>query len=455
MLLSKLRASLAISVAFSFTSLPAFAGLKSVALETVPAGAQVEVNGSVSCITPCSIKVPRYYFGKKHTAVSSHGIEPIRVRLTKNGYVPRTIELTTGPIHWRNSDGNNLYDYYLMTSEYFKFQLDAVQEFTPNIPVSPAVETASTENSSAQIPMEEVVRQALPAVVSVSTSKGSGSGFFIAPNGLVVTSAHVLQDESAATVTMASGRSLDSTHFYVDEERDLALIKVPVKDNAFLKLSLTPPLPGSDVIAIGTPVAHDVTGTLMLPNTVTKGVVSGVREFPEYTAASVPGRAGLWIQTDATINHGNSGGPLLNRSGEVVGINALEFAGAGTPGLNFALAATELAKMMQNQFGVAPLSSTPPARSAAMSVQAASVQTASTSPAGVPSATVTVNLVSNPVGADIEVDGVFLGSTPAEVPLAPGLRTVKLSKKGFKSYERTIRVLSGGTQRIAVDLESE
>ncbi|HXW91742.1 MAG TPA: trypsin-like peptidase domain-containing protein [Terriglobales bacterium] len=452
---SKLRASLAITVAFSFCSLPAFAGSKSVALETVPAGAQVEVNGSVSCLTPCSIKVPGYYFGKKHTAFSSHGIDPIRVRLTKKGYVPRTIELTTGPIHWRNLHGNILYDYYLMTSEYFEFQLDAVQEFTPNIPASATVETTGMQSSSAPIPIEEVVRQALPAVVSVSTSKGSGSGFFIAPAGLLVTSAHVVQGESVATVTMGSGRSFDSTHLYVDEERDLALIKVSVDDNAFLRLSLTPPLPGSDVIAIGTPVAHDVTGTLMLPNTVTKGVVSGVREFPEYTAASVPGRAGLWIQTDATINHGNSGGPLLNRRGEVVGINTLEFAAAGTPGLNFALAATELAKMMQNQFGVLPPSSTPPASSATTSVQAASVHTASTSPVGVSSAPAILNFVSNPVGADIEVDGVFLGNTPAEVPLASGLRTVKLSKKGFRPYQRTMQVLSGGAQRIAVDLESE
>ena len=59
-------------------SLQAFAGDKSVQLETIPAGAQVEVNGSVTCITPCSIKVPGYYFGKKRTAFSSHGIEPIR-----------------------------------------------------------------------------------------------------------------------------------------------------------------------------------------------------------------------------------------------------------------------------------------------------------------------------------------------------------------------------------------
>jgi len=96
----------------------------------------------------------------------------------------------------------------------------------------------------------------------------------------------------------------------------LALIKVNVRDVDFLTLSQTLPMQGSDVIAIGTPGAHDAPGVLLLPNTVTKGIVSGVRQFSDSTVANVPGRAGTWIQTDATINHGNSGGPLLNRSGE-------------------------------------------------------------------------------------------------------------------------------------------
>lgn len=64
-----------------------------------------------------------------------------------------------------------------------------------------------------------------------------------------------------------------------------------------------------------------------------------------------------------------------------------------------------------------------------------------------------VSFVSNPMGADIEVDGKFLGSTPAELPLALGLRTIKVSKRGFKPYQRTVQVLNGSVQRISVDLE--
>jgi S1-C subfamily serine protease len=435
------------------TALPAAAGDKPVDIETVPPGAQVEVNGSVTCTTPCSIKVPGYYFGKKRTVFSSHGIEPIRVRLTKEGYVPKTVNLTVGPIHWTNLNGVNVYDYYLMSSEHFKFQLDVVQDLIPSSTSSPVVTATSGSESGGSGSTEDLVRHVLPAVVVVKTSKGSGSGFFVTSNGVVVTNAHVVDGESSATVTTSSGKSVESTHLYVDADRDLAIIRISVENSPFLKLSLAPPAVGSDVIAIGTPGAHDVTGTVLLTNTVTKGVVSGVREFPEQTTESVPGRKGLWIQTDATINHGNSGGPLLNRSGEVVGINTLGFGGTGTPGLNFALAASELAKMVQSRFGVqfpeaAPANAVTPAAS---SLQMSSLPAVDSHAA----TTATVHVASTPADADIEVDGVFLGSTPADLPLVLGQRTIKVSKKGFKTYQRTIQVLNGGTQRISAVLDPE
>jgi hypothetical protein len=123
MLSPRLGALCVVSAALSFGSLHALASDKSVSIETVPAGAQVEVNGSVACTTPCSIKVPSYYFGAKHTSFSPHGVEPIRLTLTKQGYVPKTVDLTIGPIHWRSLQS---YDYYLMSSDHFTFQLDAV-----------------------------------------------------------------------------------------------------------------------------------------------------------------------------------------------------------------------------------------------------------------------------------------------------------------------------------------
>jgi hypothetical protein len=147
-----------VSVALSFSSLHALASEKSVLIETIPAGAQVEVNGSINCVTPCSIKVPGYYFGVKHTAVSSHGVEPIRLKLTKEGYAPKSVEITNGPIHWRSLNGNNSYDYYLVSSEHFTFQLDAMgaapvgapssEPKTPAPPSSTAIVVASPSGVS-------------------------------------------------------------------------------------------------------------------------------------------------------------------------------------------------------------------------------------------------------------------------------------------------------------------
>ncbi len=433
----------------------AFAGDKQVRLDTTPSAAQVEVNGSITCTTPCVLKVPSYYFGKKRTAFSAHGMEPIRIRLTKSGYVPKTVDLTIGPIHWKNLYGNNLYDYYLVTAEEYKFRLDPVQDLIPETPPAGAVLVA--DHAAAAPSTEEMVRLASPAVVQVSTSRGSGSGFFVTPNGVVVTNAHVVEGQNSATVLTSSGKAVETKLIYVDEDRDLALLKVAVQGQPFLKLNLALPAPGSEVVAIGTPGANDVNGTVLLPNTVTKGIVSGIRKFSETTTESVPWRAGTWIQTDATINHGNSGGPLLDRSGEVVGINTLAFGGTGTPGVNFSLAASELATMIQTKFGVRPSAIVPIPASPSISVVQASSdsvgsQTARSGSTGAPS---NITITSTPDGADIEVDGALLGNTPATIPLMPGQRVVAISKKGFKPYQKTIQVLAGGSQRITAELEPQ
>jgi S1-C subfamily serine protease len=436
-------------------ALPAFAGEKQVHVDSIPEGAQVEVNGSVTCTTPCVIDVPDYYFGKKRTAFSNHGIEPIRVRLTKEGYVPKSADLTTGPIPWKNLYGNNLYDYYLMTAEQYRFLLDPVQDLLPTSPPNQTVPVGNPVPGN-KLSTEEIVRKTSPAVVQVSTSRGSGSGFLVTPDGLVVTNAHVVEGEGTATVITSSGKAVETSLIYVDGERDLALLKIAAQNQPYLTLQLSLPTTGSDVVAIGTPGANDATGPLLLPNTVTKGIVSGIRRFSEDTTQSVPWRAGTWIQTDATINHGNSGGPLLDGAGEVIGINTLAFGGTGTPGINFSLASSELAKMMQTRLGVSPSSVLPPqpANSAGATLMAVSAK-GEASATDAASIRVSVTVVSVPDGADIEVDGALMGSTPAVLPLQPGQRVVSMSKKGFKPYQRNVQVLAGGTQRISADLEPE
>ena len=93
----------------------------------------------------------------------------------------------------------------------------------------------------------------MPAVVVVSPPEASGSGFFISPNGVVVTNAHVVRNHSSATVTMSTGTAIDSTNLYIDDDRDLALIKLTGGPYPYLKISHTLPEAGGDVLAIGSP----------------------------------------------------------------------------------------------------------------------------------------------------------------------------------------------------------
>ena len=149
MVLRSLATFCAVSVALSLSGLNALASDKSVSIETAPPGAQVEMNGSIACTTPCSVRVPGYYFGQKHTAVSAHGKTPIHVTLTKAGYAPKTVELTEGPIHWVSLSGVHGYDYYVVTSDHFTFQLDA--NGTAPVKVSPQEPRIAAASSSTTI----------------------------------------------------------------------------------------------------------------------------------------------------------------------------------------------------------------------------------------------------------------------------------------------------------------
>jgi serine protease Do len=404
-----------------------FAGDKKVSFDTIPPGADVEVNGSIVCTSPCSINVPSYYFGAKRTALSRHGETPITVRILKPGYVTKTIELTTGPIHWKNLYGNNLYDYYLVSSTSYNVRLDAVTSFfgQPESPTGPTT-TASTNVAStapasapAQMGNEDIVRNATPAIVVISTADGWGSGFFVTKDGVVVTNAHVVQGHSSVSVVLSDGRTIESSDIYVDEDRDLALIKLSGGDFPLLKVSHALPPVGADVLAIGSPGI----GSTMLTNTVTKGIVSGIRTFDD----------GTWIQTDTAVNHGNSGGPLIDSQGEVVGVNTLRAAPSEYSGMNFSLASTEIDSMLQSRFGVRLDS-----------------ETAETQPQ-----TGLVSVTSNPSGADIEVDGVFVGTTPAELPIPAGEHTIRVAKDGFTPFERKLHVIPAAKQSVSPELVAE
>lgn len=472
---------LIVSLAVVFCATVALAGDKGVTFITDPPGAQVLVNGNIVGTTPATLKFPSYCFGRKKWAFSAHQSTPIAVEFMRQGYAPKTILITNGPIRWVSLNGANSYQYYLIPTTEFRVKLDSVEEFFPrSAQTAQAVSVSNRGNPDRNAPtpltIEALTQRAFPAVVVITTPKGSGSGFFISASGVIVTNAHVVEGESTATVTLSDGKPLQSTAMYVDANRDLAVIKVAGSGFAALPLAINPPTPGTEVVAIGSPGIS----TLTLTNTVTRGVVSGIRK----------GERGTWIQTDTAINPGNSGGPLLNMYGEVVGVNTMKIAAPGYSGLNFALAASEVAILVKSQFGVdlsrpsvEPYTPDHPSSIAASAVSSEKgvVQPVSTNPAamepiagaqafrtsqpqgGQPPAAqpapqraseATLDITSSPAGADIEMDGAFVGNTPSAVGISAGDHTIRITKQGFKPWERKIRISSGNV-KLAAELESQ
>ena len=152
-----------------------------------------------------------------------------------------------------------------------------------------------------------------------------GSGFFVSSDGYIVTNNHVVDHASEVTITLANGSTMPAKVIGVDKKTDLALLKAQGDDFAFVTFASKGPRVGDWVIAVGNPFG--------LGGTVTAGIVSargrdiGAGPYDDF------------LQIDAPVNHGNSGGPTFNAQGEVVGVNTAIFSpSGGSVGIGFAIA---------------------------------------------------------------------------------------------------------------------
>ncbi len=191
----------------------------------------------------------------------------------------------------------------------------------------------------------DMVARVKPAVVHVIVDRpgnmvAKGSGFILTPDGLFITNGHVVGAKQPGEFVNARVPGVDgelsATVLAVNHDKDLAIVQLPPRLDGkpwpTVPLAAIPPREGEEVTAIGYPES--------LPFTVTRGIVSGLDD----------GRGNIYVrelQTDAAVNHGNSGGPLFNDQGEVVGINTeIISKGGGSDGLALSIQAVDVASAM-------------------------------------------------------------------------------------------------------------
>jgi S1-C subfamily serine protease len=192
-------------------------------------------------------------------------------------------------------------------------------------PTMPVLAAASREPA-----LEDMIASVLPAVVTVVTTDGRGTGFFVARD-TILTNAHVIAGHRTVTIQHADNARQTALVDAASQSSDLALLKVgSVRESQpIIRLGLAATVrPGQDVVAVGSAL-----GTLQ--NTVTRGIVSALRREGTTTM----------IQVDAAINPGNSGGPILARDGRAIGIATMSY--STRQGLNFAVAADHARALLE------------------------------------------------------------------------------------------------------------
>ena len=205
----------------------------------------------------------------------------------------------------------------------------------------PKINLVALNVTKQKLDTEEIANKTLPSVVMLKNERGLGSGFVLDNNGLVITNRHVVSGgDKEFQITGEGGIKTEGRVIYVDRKLDFALVRSNgLKGTKPLPICYaTYPSPGQSVVALGSPEG--------LAGTVTRGIVSAVR-YPTGDLEGVAPNYVTLIQTDASISPGNSGGPLVNNKGEVIGINTFNIDYGRSQNLNFAVSMVDVLKALE------------------------------------------------------------------------------------------------------------
>lgn len=199
---------------------------------------------------------------------------------------------------------------------------ESVQNQTAHNPMRSDVAISPASSKS----WPDIIQQSRASVVVVKTPAASGSGFIISPDGIIITNSHVIQDGAEVEVIFNSNESKKASVIKSGTiPLDIAILKVAGNNLKYLPLADSNDCKeGEEVVAIGAP--------LSLSETITKGIISNCNRQLKDELHDIK-----YIQTDAAISPGNSGGPLINKKGEVIGMLTWKIVRKGFDGLNFAI----------------------------------------------------------------------------------------------------------------------
>ena len=188
--------------------------------------------------------------------------------------------------------------------------------------------------------LSETLSPAIVGVQSITNGVGNiGAGVCVAPKGIIITNSHVINNAETISLYLQDGTNISANIVYEDTVLDFAIVKSN-KEIPYLRLSEENVNVGEDVLAVGTPLS------LNLTHTFTKGIISATNRSLKVSLAKGEGIMQNLIQHDASLNPGNSGGPLINERGEIIGINTLKISGG--EGIGFAIPVKSFKSLLNN-----------------------------------------------------------------------------------------------------------